>query len=95
MIDKVVRNGTTLTVSGRVQLSVPLGATIELYGNRNTGDTEGEMFLGETRIGAREQSAFTITVNAPARGVPTSFTATVTTTDGATSEFSRPAGLSD
>src|SRR5882724_8263810 len=94
-IDKVVRNGTTLTASGRVQLSVPLGATIELFGNRNAGDPEGEVFLGETRIGAREQSAFTITVNAPAGGVPTSFTATVTTTDGATSEFSRPVGLSD
>jgi len=95
VIDKVVRNGTTLTASGRVQVSVPLGATIELFGNRNTGDPEGEMFLGETRIGASGQSAFTLTVNAPTIGVPTGFTATVTTTDGATSEFSRPVGLSD
>ena len=40
-------------------------------------------------------STFTITVDAPTGSVPTGFTATVTTTDGATSEFSRPVGLSD
>jgi 3-dehydroshikimate dehydratase len=95
VIDKVVRNGTTLTATGRVQVSVPLGTTIELFGNRNTGDTEGEMFLGETKIAAHGQTTFTITATAPTGSVPTGFTATVTTTDGATSEFSRPVGLSD
>ena len=95
VIEKVVRDGTKLTATGRVQMSVPLGTTIELFGNRNTGDTEGEIFLGETRIAAQGQSAFTITVDAPTGVVPTGFTATVTTTDGATSEFSRPVGLSD
>ena len=43
----------------------------------------------------RGQSTFSITVDAPTGSVPTGFTATVTTTDGATSEFSRPVGLSD
>jgi 3-dehydroshikimate dehydratase len=95
VIEKVVRSDTKLTAMGRVQMSVPLGTTIELFGNRNTGDTEGEMFLGETRIAASGQSTFTITVDAPTGSVPTGFTATVTTTDGATSEFSRPVGLSD
>ena len=95
VIEKVVRDGTKLTATGRVQMSVPLGTTIELFGNRNTGDTEGEIFLGETRIAARGQSAFSITVEAPTGSVPTGFTATVTTTDGATSEFSRPVGMSD
>ena len=95
VIEKVVRDGTKLTATGRVQMSVPLGTTIELFGNRNTGDAEGEIFLGETRIAARGQSAFSITVEAPTGAVPTGFTATVTTTDGATSEFSRPVGLSD
>ena len=92
VIEKVMRDGTKLTATGRVQMSVPLGTTIELFGNRNTGDTEGEIFLGETRIAARGQSAFSITVEAPTGSVPTGFTATVTTTDGATSEFSRPVG---
>jgi hypothetical protein len=36
-----------------------------------------------------------MTVNAPSSSVPTSFTATITTVDGATSEFSRPVGMSD
>ena len=38
---------------------------------------------------------FTMKVTAPIGSVPTSFTATITTVDGATSEFSRPVGLSD
>jgi 3-dehydroshikimate dehydratase len=95
VIEKVSREGTKLTATGRVQMSVPLGTTIELFGNRNTGDTEGEIFLGETRIAAQGQSVFSMTVDAPTGVVPTGFTATVTTTDGATSEFSRPVGLSD
>jgi 3-dehydroshikimate dehydratase len=95
VIDKVVRNGAKLTATGRVQVSVPLGVTIELFGNRNTGDTEGEIFLGATNFAANGQTAFTITVNAPTGIVPTGFTATATSTDGATSEFSRPVGLSD
>ena len=56
VIDKVMRDGTKLTATGRVQMSVPLGTTIELFGNRNTGDTEGEIFLGETRIAAQRRS---------------------------------------
>jgi 3-dehydroshikimate dehydratase len=95
-IDKVARNGTSLTVSGRVQAGSPMGAIIELYGNRNAGDTEGEIFLGETRIRTNgAQTPFTMEVTAPVGSVPTSFTATITSNDGATSEFSRPVGLSD
>jgi 3-dehydroshikimate dehydratase len=95
-IDKVTRNATSLTVSGRVQAGSPMGATIELYGNRNAGDPEGEIFLGETRIRTNgAQTPFTMQVTAPAGSVPTSFTATITSNDGATSEFSRPVGLSD
>jgi 3-dehydroshikimate dehydratase len=95
-IDKVTRNGTTLTVTGRAQAGFATAAIIELFGNRNAGDPEGEIFLGEARIGTNGgQTAFTMEVIAPVGSVPTSFTATITTNDGATSEFSRPAGLSD
>ena len=50
-------------------------------------------------ISARRASAtngqFSMTVDAPSVSVPTGFTATVTSNDGATSEFSRPIGMSD
>ena len=96
VIDKVTRNGTTLTVNGRAQTGAATGAIIELFGNRNAGDAEGEIFLGEARIRTNGgQTAFTMEVTAPVGSVPTSFTATLTSHDGATSEFSRPVGLSD
>jgi 3-dehydroshikimate dehydratase len=88
-LEKVSRSGTAMTASGRA----PAGGTIELFGNRNAGDTEGEVYLGETRVGA--DGRFSMTVDAPSVSVPTGFTATVTSTDGATSEFSRPVGMSD
>ena len=47
----MTRNGTMLTVNGRAQTG-GTGATIELFGNRNAGDTEGEIYLGEARIRA-------------------------------------------
>ena len=59
-----------------------------LFGNRDAGDAEGEIFLGETRVRTNGgQTPFTMEVAAPVGSVPTSFTATVTTSDGATSEF--------
>ena len=77
-------------------MSVPLGATIELFGNRNTGDTEGEIFLGEARIAAtRTVDVFHDGRRPDSAACRPAFTATVTTTDGATSEFSRPVGMSD
>jgi 3-dehydroshikimate dehydratase len=88
-LEKVTRNGTTLAASGRAQA----GGTVELFGNRNAGDAEGEIYLGETRADA--SGRFSMTVDAPTGSVPTGFTATATSSDGATSEFSRPVGLSD
>jgi 3-dehydroshikimate dehydratase len=96
VIDKVTRDGTKLTVRGRVQLPSASSATIELFGNRNSGDAEGEIFLGDARIRANGgQTPFTMEVAAPAGSVPVSFTATITSSAGATSEFSRPVGMSD
>jgi 3-dehydroshikimate dehydratase len=96
VIDKVTRDGTKLTVKGRVQLPSTSSAIIELFGNRNSGDTEGEIFLGDAQIKANGgQTPFTMEVSAPVGSVPVSFTATVTSSAGATSEFSRPVGMSD
>jgi 3-dehydroshikimate dehydratase len=96
-LDKVTRNGTTLTANGHATLGAQAGAEIELYANPNAGDSEGEIFLGEAmaKSDANGRVTFSITVNAPFGLVPTSFTATITSSDGATSEFSRPVGLSD
>jgi len=97
ILDKVTRNATTLTVEGHAELAAHTGATIELFANSNAGDSEGEIFLGEAPIkpDATGRVTFSMTVNAPLSSVPTSFTATMTTVDGATSEFSRPVGMSD
>jgi 3-dehydroshikimate dehydratase len=96
-LDKVTRDGTTLTANGHATLGAQAGAVIELYANPNAGDSEGEIFLGEAtaKSDANGRVTFTMTVNAPFGLVPTSFTATLTSSDGATSEFSRPVGLSD
>jgi len=88
-LEKITRSGTTLTATGRALA----GGTVELFGNRNAGDTEGEVYLGEARVG--ENGQFSMTVDAPSISVPTGFTATVTSNEGATSEFSRPIGMSD
>jgi 3-dehydroshikimate dehydratase len=96
-LDKVTRDGTTLTATGHAVLGIPASAVIELYANPNAGDNEGEIFLGDitAKADANGRVTFSLTVPAPFGLVPTSFTATITSSDGATSEFSRPVGLSD
>ena len=86
-----------LAVEGHAEIAAHTGATIELFANSNAGDGEGEIFLGEAPIksDATGRVTFSMTVNAPLSSVPTSFTATMTTVEGATSEFSRPVGMSD
>ena len=65
-----------------------------MFGNRDRGSGEGEIFLGETvtTTDADGAGAFELTVDAPGA---VSFTATVTSSEGATSEFSAPVALSE
>ena len=50
-LDKVTRNGDDPDRRADMrELAAHTGATIELFGNRNAGDTEGEIFLGEAPI---------------------------------------------
>ena len=49
VLEKITRSGTTLTANGRALA----GGTVELFGNRNAGDVEGEIYLGEARVGDR------------------------------------------
>src|SRR3954469_25898170 len=63
-LDKITRNGTTLTANGHATLGGQAGAEIELYANPNAGDSEGEIFLGEAmaQSDANGRVTFSLTV---------------------------------
>ena len=72
--------------------------TVEVFGNRASGSSEGEIFLGDvvTTSDAEGNGKFSLTVDASKlAALPVSFTATLTSSDGATSEFSKPITLSE
>jgi hypothetical protein len=64
-----------------------------VFGNRASGSGEGEIFLGDvvTTSDAEGNGKFSLTVDASKlAAMPASFTATLRSADGATSEFSHP-----
>src|SRR5262249_59727623 len=72
--------------------------TVEVFGNRAAGSGEGEMFLGDVAAtsDAEGRGKFSLTIDAAKlAAMPASFTATLTSADGATSEFSQPVALSE
>jgi 3-dehydroshikimate dehydratase len=93
-LDAVRQTGAGLHVQGHFDAAPLSRYTLEVFGNRQTGGTEGEFYLGDAAVAtdANGHAAFALTVGAPA--VAQSFTATLTSSDGATSKFSEPAGLS-
>jgi 3-dehydroshikimate dehydratase len=97
VIERVSKSGTDLIVRGRLQGAASSRFTIELFGNRQAGGAEGEMFLGDAVAAsdATGQASFSLTVDGSRlAAIPASFTATATSSNGATSEFSQPVGLS-
>jgi 3-dehydroshikimate dehydratase len=67
-------------------------------GNRASGSSEGEIFLGDivATSEAEGNGKFSLAVDASKlAALPVSFTATLTSPDGATSEFSKPITLSE
>jgi 3-dehydroshikimate dehydratase len=80
-------------VSGRLQEDAPRRFVVELFGNVQARGSEGETFLGRVVVqtGADGAATFSLPIdrarNAPALAT---LTATVTSADGATSEFSTP-----
>ena len=97
VLDNVRRTGTHVTVQGHVQGSPSSRFAVEVFGNRQSGGTEGETFLGEvvTTSDPNGQARFTLMLEPTLQVLPASFTATVTSAAGATSEFSKPVGLSE
>jgi 3-dehydroshikimate dehydratase len=85
-----------LNVQGHFDATPLSRFTVEVFANRQLGGAEGEFYLGDAAAStdANGHAVFSLTVGAPAAAAPQSFTATLTSSDGATSEFSEPAGLS-
>jgi 3-dehydroshikimate dehydratase len=97
-LERARKNANGLTVQGVLRGQPMSRLTVEVFGNRTSGSGEGEIFLGDvvTTSDAEGNGKFSLTVDAfklPA--VPLSFTATVTSADGATSELSQPLTLSE
>jgi 3-dehydroshikimate dehydratase len=99
VIESVRRNGTRLTVQGRVTGEARARFTVEIFANRLPGSGEGELYLGDvvTMSDAAGNGVFSFVVDAARVGaMPATFTATLTSSrDGATSEFSKPVGVSE
>jgi 3-dehydroshikimate dehydratase len=69
-----------------------------VFGNKSSGSGEGEVFLGDvvTTSDTEGNGKFSLTVDtSKLAATPASFTATLTSADGATSEFSQPIMLSE
>ena len=93
ILESVRSSGARLTVQGHLQGKPRSRYSVEVFANHKGSEAEGEIFLGEvvTTTNADGRAAFSLTADASIPGgVPSTFTATVTSSDGATSEFSRP-----
>jgi 3-dehydroshikimate dehydratase len=97
-LGSVRKRAGELIVQGELRGKPLSRFTVEIFGNRAAGSGEGEMFLGEvaTASDAEGRGRFSLTVDAAKLAtMPASFTATLTSADGATSEFSQPVALSE
>jgi len=97
-LGSVRKRAGELIVQGELRGKPLSRFTVEIFGNRAAGSGEGEMFLGEVAAtsDAEGRGRFSLTVDAAKlAAIPASFTATLTSADGATSEFSQPVALSE
>jgi 3-dehydroshikimate dehydratase len=85
-----------LTIAGVVRGTPRRLYRIEVFGNRQRGGAEGEIFLASApaATGADGSAEFSVTIDrAPRTNGLATFTATATSAEGATSEFSQPLAL--
>jgi 3-dehydroshikimate dehydratase len=97
-LERVRKRAGELIVQGELRGKPRSRFTVEVFGNRTAGSGEGEMFLGEVAAtsDAEGRGRFSLTIDAAKlAALPASFTATLTSADGATSEFSQPVALSE
>jgi 3-dehydroshikimate dehydratase len=98
IIERVQRRGSAVLVAGHVQGAPNARFTIEVFANRQAGGSEGEIFLADTSLAtdASGRAAFALTIPMTLHSaVPASFTATVTSSEGGTSEFSKPLAMAE
>jgi 3-dehydroshikimate dehydratase len=97
VLDSVRRRGAEVVVQGHLHGAPPLSRlTVEVFANRQAGGSEGEIYLSDASVAtdAGGNAAFALTIPVTLHAaLPPSFTATVTTSAGATSEFSKPVAL--
>jgi 3-dehydroshikimate dehydratase len=97
-LERARKSANGLTVQGALRGKPLSRFTVEVFGNRASDSSEGEIFLGDvvTTSDTKGNGKFSLTVD-PSKlaALPLSFTATLTSADGATSEFSRPITLSE
>jgi 3-dehydroshikimate dehydratase len=97
-LERVRKRAGELIVQGELRGKPRSRFTVEVFGNRAAGSGEGEMFLGDVAAtsDAEGRGKFSLTIDAAKlAAMPASFTATLTSADGATSEFSQPVALSE
>jgi 3-dehydroshikimate dehydratase len=97
-LERVQRHGSEVIVQGHFEGAPNSHFTIEVFANRQAGGAEGELFIADVSVtsDAAGRAAFllTVPVTLPA-ALPLSFTATVTSSEGGTSEFSKPVTLAE
>jgi 3-dehydroshikimate dehydratase len=97
-LESARKSANGLTVQGALRGKPLSRFTVEVFGNRSSGSGEGEVFLGDvvTTSDTEGNGKFSLTVDtSKLAATPASFTATLTSADGATSEFSQPIMLSE
>jgi 3-dehydroshikimate dehydratase len=80
-------------LEGHLQATPLSRYSVEVFANHGQQPAEGEVFVGEvvTASDASGQAKFSLILDSvPSSGRPATFTATVTSSEGATSEFSQP-----
>jgi 3-dehydroshikimate dehydratase len=97
-IERVQRRGSAVVVEGRLEGAPNARVTIEVFANRQAGSSEGEIFLADISVASDASGRAPFSLKIPVTlhsAAPASFTATATSSDGGTSEFSKPVALAE
>ena len=92
VIDNAHQSGMRLTLQGHLQATPLSRYSVEVFTNHGQQPAEGEIFVGEvvTTSDTSGHAKFSLILDSAPGGRPATYTATATSSDGATSEFSRP-----